>query len=387
VDVASSIALIALLLAFHASAQTITKLPMPQSFHTDELRIQWETDSDPAGTNESLEWGLASPAEHSVAAQPALALAAGHFLHRAVATGLTPETTYQYRVRAGTLTSPTYSVRTAPLPDTPFRIACIADNQNQAGAPFATVLAPLATHAPDAIVHAGDTVQDGDVFDEWQSQWFDPLAAAPGGLGQHIPVLVARGNHDGEFAQSLAYHWLPGNGDWYAETIGRTRFLFLNTNVIDATHEDFIRTELASPASRDADFRIAVFHKPPFTNLWDGPDYLGEPYVRGTLVPLLEQGGVDLVISGHAHAYERGAHNGITYVIVGGAGGKLDTVPQSPPWPFITVAQSVHHFGILEVSGRHLQWTAYDRDDHPIDSLALTSVTGIAVFPGLEEAR
>src|SRR5262249_56914010 len=116
--------------------------------------------------------------------------------------------------------------------------------------------------------------------------------------------------------------------------------------------------------------------KPPFTNLWDQPGYLGEPYVRGSLVPLLEQGHVDLVISGHAHAYERGARNGITYVIVGGAGGALDTVPQTPPWPFIAVAQPVHHFAILEGSGRQLPWTGFARRDHAVDSLVLASSTG-----------
>src|SRR5262249_17744901 len=110
-------------------------------------------------------------------------------------------------------------------------------------------------------------------------------------------------------------------------------------------------------------------------------------YVRGSLVPLLEQGHVDLVISGHAHAYERGARNGITYVIVGGAGGALDTVPQTPPWPFIAVAQPVHHFAILEVPGRQLHGPAYDRSDYVIDSLVLASATGVPVVPALEGGR
>jgi len=329
-----------------------------------------------------LEWGA-----NSVPAQPSIQVAAGHFLHRATASGLTPQTTLTYRVRSGSTASAFYDTRTAPLQATPFRMIWIADNQNQAGTPFLSVLTHLAAHAPDVIGHAGDTVQNGDQLAEWQSQWFDPFAAAPSNLGQTVPVLVARGNHDGEFPAALAYHWLPGNGDWTALTIGRVRFLFLDSNLVSGDQESFIRDELASDASRNADFRIAVFHKPPYTNLWDQPGYLGEPYVRSVWVPLLEAGHVDLVVSGHAHAYERGSRNGITYTIVGGAGGALDTVPQSPPWTFITVAQSVHHFALMEVNGRTLRWTAYDLSDHVIDSFELHSTAGVPVFPTVVDAQ
>lgn len=370
-----------LLLAGSARAQAITKLPMPQSFRPTEARVQWETDANPAGAQHRLEWGTASPTQNFVAALSTTQLAPDRFLHRALATGLAPETAYLYRVRSGSALSATYSLRTAPLPTTPFRMAWIADNQDQAGAPFLSVLARIAARAPDLIGHAGDTVQNGDVLAEWQSQWFDPFAAAPGSLGQTTPVLVARGNHDGEFPPSFAYHWLPGNGMWYAETIGRVRLIFLDSNWYVTQEDDFLRAELASPASRGADFRIVVFHKPPYTNLWDQPGYIGEAYVRAVWTPVFEQGNVDLVVSGHAHAYQRGTLNGVTYTVVGGAGGALDTVPQSPPWAFIQVAAPVHHYAIMDVNGPTLRWTAYDLQDGVIDTFELTRATGIPVFP------
>jgi len=364
-----------------AAGQAITKLPMLQSFHGTELRVQWESDANPAGSQNRLEWGAASPVENLVSATTT-ELAPDRFLHRAVATRLEPQIAYVYRVRSGSALSPTYSIRTAPLPETPFRMAWIADNQNQLGTPFLSVLTKLAARAPDVIGHAGDTVQNGDLPAEWQSQWFDPFAAAPGSLGQRTPVLVARGNHDGEFPESFAYHWLPGNGMWYAETIGRTRLIFLDSNWNVTQQDDFLRAELASAASRDADFRIVVFHKPPYTNLWDYFGYRGEAWVRDVWTPIFEQGNVDLVVNGHAHAYERGFLNGIAYTIVGGAGGALDTVPQSPPWAFIQVALSVHHYAIMDVDGTALHWTVYDLQDHVIDSFELRSAaTGIPVFP------
>jgi len=368
-------------LARGAQAQNFTKLPMPQSFRTNELRVQWETDANPIGTVHALDYGLSSPSESSVLAQQTIAVAADRFVHRAVATGLTPGTSYVYRVRSGATTSPTYPVRTAPAAGGSFRMAFIADNQNQAGTSFQGVLEQILPFAPDVIGHAGDTVQNGPVLAEWQTQYFDPFAAAQN-LGQRTPVLVARGNHDGDTAPALAYHWLPGNAHWYAETIGNVRFVFLESNVITTVQDDFLRAELASPASQNAEFRVAVFHHPPYTNLWDQPGYDGEPYQRNVWVPILEQYGVDLVINGHAHCYSRGARNGITYTIVGGAGGALDTVPIPPGWPFIEVAQPIHHFAILDVSPGRLAWTAYDLGGNAIDSFELPPPpTGIPVYP------
>jgi 3',5'-cyclic AMP phosphodiesterase CpdA len=146
--------------------------------------------------------------------------------------------------------------------------------------------------------------------------------------------------------------------------------------------DDFLRAELASAASQNAEFRVAVFHHPPYTNLWNQPGYDGEPHPRAVWVPILEKYGVDLVIDGHAHCYERGARNGITYTVVGGAGGALDTVPIAPGWPFIAVALSVHHFAILDVSPGRLVWTAHDLSGAAIDSFELPPPsTGISILP------
>lgn len=354
---------------------------MPQSYRADELRVQWETDANPAGTVNALDWGVASPSEHTVAAEATIAVAPNRFLHRAVATGLAPGTSHVYRVRSGATASATYPFRTAGPADAPFRMAWIADNQAQTGTSFLSVLQGILPHAPDVIGHAGDTVQNGDVLAEWQSQWFDPLAAAAN-LGQRTPILVARGNHDGDSPPAIAYHWLPANQHWYAETIGRVRFVFLNSNLVLGAQDAFLAAELAAPAAQNADFVVVAFHHPPYTNLWDQPGFNGMPYERNVWVPLFEQYDVDLVISGHAHCYERGVQNGVTYLVVGGAGGTLDTVPQVPPWPFISVALSVHHYAILDAAPGTLRWAAYDLSGALLDRFDLSApVPGVPVFP------
>jgi hypothetical protein len=76
----------------------------------------------------------------------------------------------------------------------------------------------------------------------------------------------------------------------------------------------------------------------------------------------------------------------VTYTIVGGAGGALDTVYQSPPWSFFEVTRSVHHYVIMDVNGPHLRWTAYDLADRIVDQFDLTAGDPpVPVFPtGIE---
>lgn len=375
-----------LLPATHALAQALTKLPMPQSYRGGELRVQWETDSNPGGTVHRLDWGVASVAENSVTSLQTIAVAADRFVHRAVATGLTAETSYVYRVRSGATASATFAYRTAPLADTPFRMVWIADNQDQASTPFLSVLQQILPFVPDVIGHAGDTVQNGNVLLEWQTQWFDPLAAAAN-LGQRVPILVSRGNHDGLFPEAFAYHWLPGSGHYDAETIGRVRVIRIDSNFVSTEQNAWLAAELASPASQSADFRIVFFHHPPYTNLWSpgGTSYNGHPYERANWVPLFEQHGVDIVVSGHSHSYQRGLQNGVIYTLVGGAGGALDTATVDAPWPFFTVAQGVHHYVVMDASPRRLRWTAYHLSGAVLDEFTLgEGLPQIPVLPSMD---
>jgi hypothetical protein len=164
-----------------AAGQIIQKLPMLQTYRSHEVWLQWETDSDPGGTAHVVEWGLASVDENQTPSTETIALDGSHFVHRAVLSGLAPATGYRYRVRSGASASPEFRFRTASAaPNAPFRVAWVADNQNAAGTPFADVLAQLDLHDPDFIGHAGDTVDSGGAFADWQSQWFDRGGERPG---------------------------------------------------------------------------------------------------------------------------------------------------------------------------------------------------------------
>jgi hypothetical protein len=88
-------------------------------------------------------------------------------------------------------------------------------------------------------------------------------------------------------------------------------------------------------ASQAAPWRIAVFHRPPYSS---GAEHGSELAVRAAFGPLFEQYNVQLVINGHEHSYERTvpwreststARQAVTYVITGGAGAGLYPIGRS----------------------------------------------------------
>jgi predicted phosphodiesterase len=330
----------------------------------------WETDGNLAV--HAVNWGRSNIVENVLTKVETVEINPTHFVHRATITGLSPETSYVYRVRSGSTTSPTYTFRTAPLRDTPFTVAWWGDSQANSGI-LRQLVTNMTTRGVDWMGVAGDLVSSGASLDYWADCWFGSLESS--NLGQTHPALFARGNHDTEYPYCYAYSDLPGNGSWYAFNYGNSRFIFLDTEATTASVPEqyaWLTNELTRTETQQAAFRVVCFHRLPYSDLWNGGGYTGEPWVRQDWAPLFQQYHVDMVINGHAHCYQRGATNGVTYLVVGGGGGEIDT-ERVADWPGVTVVDSLHHYGRMHVNGSVLDWTAYDLDDNPLDSFTLKS--------------
>ena len=356
--------------ALNPSTPVITKLPMLQDVRTNAMSLLWETDGNLA--NHAVDWGRSNVNEHTLARIETLQIDSTHFVHRATLTGLETGTPYVYRVRSGTNATPGFTFRTAPRRDTPFAVAWWGDNHNGT-VTLRTHVSNMLAHAPDLVCVAGDMVNSGNLLNEWHDYWFKPLEHL--GLAQTRPVVFARGNHDGEHALAYAYSALPGNESWFAFDYGNTRFIFLDSEVsTSGSPEQFawLQSELARPETQRAAFRIVCFHRPPYVNLWNGGGHTGEAWVQTDWVPLFEQNNVDLVICGHAHNYNRGIQNGVTYIVSGGGGGTPDT-ERVANWPLFTVETSRYHFDLMEVIDDTLLWQAFDNNNQLIDFFSLHS--------------
>ncbi len=348
----------------------ITKLPMLQDYRQEAMTLLWETDGNLAAN--AVDWGRSNVTEHTLSQVETVEIDSSHFVHRATLTGLSPETRYVYRVRSGSTTSASFTFRTAPLRDTPFAVAWWGDSQ--VGPTVLQQLIPsMLARGVDWMGVAGDLVSNGASLYDWQTYWFGALEYQ--NLAQTHPALFARGNHDSEYPYCYAYSALPGNSSWYAFDYGNSRFIFLDTEAsTSAVPEQYawLTNELARSETQSAAFRVVCFHKLPYANLWNGGGYTGESWVRNDWVPLFAQYHVDAVINGHAHNYNRGVTNGVTYLVVGGGGGGLDT-ERVAYWPLFTVEYSRYHYGLMQVSGNTLAWNAYDNSAQLLDTFTLAS--------------
>lgn len=348
----------------------ITKRPMLQGVRPDAMTLLWETDHPLAEA--VVEWGQDRSDENRLQRVETLQIDATHHVHRATIEGLKPETEYLYRVRNGTTVSAEYRFRTAPEPDSAFVTAWWGDS-HAGTTTLRKHVENLLRHSPDLICVAGDMVNNGNSLSEWHNYWFKPLEHRD--AAQTTPVVFARGNHDGEHALAYAYSALPGNESWFAFDYGNTRFIFLDSEADGSVSPEqlvWLRSELARPATQRAAFRVVCFHKPPWSQFWNGGGHTQEPFVINEWVPLFRSRGVDLVICGHEHAYTRGTMNGVVYVVSGGGGGTIDT-ERVASWPHIKVEYTKYHFDILSVNGRQLTWETFDDNNAVLDQFTLTS--------------
>jgi Icc-related predicted phosphoesterase len=227
---------------------------------------------------------------------------------------------------------------------------------------------------------AGDIVQNGNVLQEWSALWWKPIADS--GLGATVPTMIARGNHDKEYAYAYAYAAMPENGAWYSFRYGPVFFVVLDSN-FSATNTTrgqdqagYLRRVLSRDDARTAAFRVVVFHNAPFNSIQTSEDPTrnswGWEHARETLVPIIEEKGVELVVSGHYHTYQRGARGLTRYVVIGGGGASLlgDVVggPHQDMWRQLA---SIYHYAVMDVDAEGLHWRTYNEDDEQVDAFTI----------------
>jgi hypothetical protein len=139
----------------------------------------------------------------------------------------------------------------------------------------------------------------------------------------------------------------------------------------------WLRDELQSTASIAANFRVVCMHVPPWIEFWDWNSWGDCPpdgtcdrmfprYVRTHILPIIVGGGVDVVMSGHQHNYQRGLHQGVVFITSGGGGADLD-LNRVDNHSLYTVTWPRHHHIILNVSATELFFAVKQLDGISLD--------------------
>ena len=284
--------------------------------------------------------------------------------HRVKLTGLKPYSHYAFAVTcAGTTKSGSF-VTAAPKSQ-PFKFVAYGDNRTNADK-HAAVLSRIASFRPDFILQTGDLVADGANEEQWTEFW--QVAGKTLSETAYFPSL---GNHEKHGAPYFRYFDLPAE---YSFDYGNAHFVALDTNRPEAEYDEqqaFLRKDLL--AHQDARWRIVFFHHTIYTCV-DKPGRRRESSERAKrLEPILSEGHVQLVISGHDHDYQRHVANGITYLVTGGGGAPLYSV--TPDTPFVKKAKMAHHHCELSVDGGTLSIRVVEPDGSVIEAFTISSAS------------
>jgi len=147
------------------------------------------------------------------------------------------------------------------------------------------------------------------------------------GINRFFPSL---GNHDWYYNGwkiYLEYFELPGNERYYDFVRGEVHFFSLNSEPgePDGVHANSRQAQWLKErlAASDRTWKVVYFHKPPYSSGMHGPTrYMRWPFAEW---------GVDLVLGGHEHNYERLVIDGVTYVVNGSGGAGLRVIPGEAP--------------------------------------------------------
>ena len=178
----------------------------------------------------------------------------------------------------------------------------------------------------DLLVTTGDNIYERGHPERFDGLWRRPYGwLRPAG----IDVVGSLGNHDVRTDAGRPVMRLLGMpGPWYAHRAGPVELFVLDGNrPQDADQLEFLREALERS---DATWQVVVIHHPPYSCSAEH----GSAADVQALIPAMAEGGVDVVLSGHDHLYQRfGPIRGITFVVSGGAGGPWMRRPRVPRAP------------------------------------------------------
>lgn len=341
-----------------AQAIELVRGPYLQWVTTDSIVIAWDTNR-PADSQ--VDYGLAPDYGWS-AADPALTR---H--HALTLTGLRPYTLYHYQVLGeGAPLGPAGTFRTAAPPtQTAFSFVAFGDSRSGV-AEHRSVVARILTLAPDLVLHTGDIVNKPSEPADW-----DLFFEIERDLMRQITLFPALGNHEREHADYFDAFHLPNNERWYSFDYGQAHFTVLQADgyAVWTRYEPqyaWLENDLAASSAR---WKIVMLHYPPYSSGLHSAE-AGVVKVRKLLAPMFERYGVDLVISGHDHDYERSVVNGVTYIVSGGGGAPL--YPRKNPNPYSVYFSRTLHAVSFTIAGNTLSGVGVLPDGTLFDPFTIT---------------
>lgn len=259
---------------------------------------------------------------------------------------------------------PAHTEPYAPFPatDPPVLRVAVAGDVGEVGHHIdatGRAMADLAGTDPfDVLLLLGDNAYPRGDPRKLRGTVFEPFASV---LRAGTELLAIIGNHDVRHAdEQLDALGMPGR--WWSARRGDVLLVGLDSDQPTNTAQlGWLEETLQSS---DATWRIVAVHQPPWSAGYQGSSVA----TRRAFAPLFERHGVQLVLSGHEHDYQRSVPiNGVTYVVTGSASRTRRTGEAS----FTAASFSVHGYVELGIYPDRLIGRALDLDNCVADSWVL----------------
>jgi acid phosphatase type 7 len=309
-------------------------------------------------------------------------------LHAVRLTGLSPATSYVYRVTAGDGATRAFRFTTAKVGAAPFRFGAIGDYGSGA-VPEHRNAAFLRREAVDFVLTLGDNTYPLGRESEYPRALFRPF----GSLMHRVALWPTLGNHDygneGAAFRGTADGYLrnfvlpgrPGRERFYSFPYANAEFLAIDSEVTSfapgSRQYRWIDTTLRR--SR-ACWKIPYFHHPVYAEYANptATDVAKLADLQRWLVPLFERHGVKLVLTAHEHNYVRtkpvlgGRRDtrGVVYLVAGGGGGALEPLPPRPSPLTASRGRFFHHL-LVSIAGHRALLRAIDTGGRVRDRVRL----------------
>ena len=323
------------------------------------------------------------------------------FQHSAIMDGLKPNTLYAYRVGGDSIWSEWNQFRTAKMEVAPFKFVFMGDPQNDLKQHCSRIFREAYKTAPDAAFW----LYSGDICSEPEDAQYDGFFYAGGFIFGTTPSIMTPGNHDVDFiwkdgkivkdskgkklrgdsisTMFLEHFTLPENGlPAYKETSYHldyqgVRFIMINTNNEDKLQEQAVWLEKLL-ASNHNKWTVVSFHHPFYSAGRDRDD----KDTREAFLPIFDKYNVDLVLTGHDHAYARSykLKNGVkvsgnqkgTVYVVSVSGPKMYSVNTGFNNIMAKTAGNIQLFQVISIDGNKLKYESYTATGSLFDSFSLS---------------
>ncbi|WP_243302737.1 metallophosphoesterase [Geothrix oryzisoli] len=416
----------------------------PRVLANERLDLLWHTEDRDAAWLVEVKgprgWiAQAAPTWRRLEAPPLPA----HRIYRATLRNLAPGAQVPYRVkRAGVVVFEAAAHARKPGAHRMIVFGDAANGSKEQGA----IAKAVAAAAPDAVFIVGDLVYGRGRASEYRTRFFPAYNGEEVPLMRSVPFLGVPGNHDvpfkglGDAAAYFAYWSQPLNGPAlkagdpgaapaipglhdavvaaagpafprmasFSFDYGKVHWTVLDSNAYADWESPALRAWLEADlkAAQHATWRIVALHHPLFQS---SRSHMDDQWMR-PLSPVLEKYGVDLVLAGHVHNYQRTAPlrfkpakagprgtpvpgtftvdeafdgktvtraKGIIHLVTGAGGAELydpwqtDAKASWQPWTRTFISDR-HSFTVLDVDGRTLKLRQLDAEGRELDRITMT---------------